>query len=66
MIQTGHWERGDNLNRSHLLQLLQKKFAAMDFEQAKGDVRPFLKDKDELVLWSRDFFLEVIETLEVI
>lgn len=66
MIQTGHWGKGDSLDRDVLLQLLHKKFAAIDFEQVKRDVRPFLKDNDEIALWNRDFFLQATGYLEVI
>jgi predicted nucleotidyltransferase component of viral defense system len=65
MIQTGHWKREDKLNRSILLQLLQEKLNAIDIEQIKKDVQPFLKDKQELELWNRDFFLNIIKFIEV-
>lgn len=66
MIQTGHWAREDSLDRTTLLQLLQKRLETVDFEQAKSDVRPFVKDMQELSLWSRDFFLDVSKSIEVI
>ncbi|MCX6583986.1 MAG: nucleotidyl transferase AbiEii/AbiGii toxin family protein [Candidatus Aminicenantes bacterium] len=66
MIQTGHWKREDNLDKSILLHLLQEKLKAVDIEQIKKDVQPFLKDKQELDLWSRDFFLDIIESIEII
>lgn len=66
MIQTGHWKREGNLDKSILLQLLQEKLKAIDIEQIKKDVQPFLKDKQELDLWSRDFFLDIIESIEII
>jgi hypothetical protein len=39
---------------------LEERFAAVDFEQAKEDIAPFLKDPRELRLWSAQFFLELI------
>lgn len=66
MIQTNHWKREDNLNKVRLIQLLQEKFKAVDFHKASQDVRPFIKDKQELALWSRDFFLEIIKSIAVI
>lgn len=66
MIQTGHWNREEQLDKNRLLQLLQEKFTKVDFEWAKQDVRPFIKDPQELVLWNRDFFLNIIETIEII
>ncbi|MCP5107859.1 MAG: nucleotidyl transferase AbiEii/AbiGii toxin family protein [bacterium] len=66
MIQTGHCEREDKLDRNILMKLLQEKFETVDFDQALRDVGPFVKDKQELTLWSREFFLSIIESLEVI
>lgn len=65
MIQTGHWKREDKLDKNILLQLLQEKLNTVDIEQIKKDVQPFLKDKQELDLWSRDFFLEIIESIDI-
>jgi hypothetical protein len=37
----------------------------LDIEAAKKDIRPFIKDSSELDLWSKDFFLQVIQRLRV-
>ena len=66
MEQTGHWERAEALDRSALLQLLRDRFDAVDFAQAKSDVLPFLSDPDAIALWSRDFFVDVLDRLNVI
>jgi predicted nucleotidyltransferase component of viral defense system len=66
MIQTNHWKKEDNLNKDRLVQVLQEKFKAVDFNKASQDVRPFIKDKQELALWGRDFFLEIIKNIAVI
>jgi predicted nucleotidyltransferase component of viral defense system len=66
MVQTGHWRRGDILSKDILLELLENKFKTVDFEQVKRDVRPFIKDGQELALWSAEFFLNIARELEVI
>ena len=66
MIQTHHWEREDELDRDRLLQLLKEKFETVDFELAKRDVSPFIRDKQELALWRREFFFDIIKNIEVI
>jgi hypothetical protein len=53
-------------NKARLIQLLQEKFRAVDFDRASQDVRPFIKDRQELALWSQDFFLEIIKSIAVI
>ena len=65
MIQTGHWIREDSLNRSALMERLIHKFGEVDFEMLKNDVRPFIKDPNELDLWSQAFFCDIISRLEV-
>lgn len=66
MIQTGHLQREDKLDKNHLVGLLKEKFKSLDFEQILLDVRPFVKDKQELALWNRDFFLNLIESIDII
>ena len=56
MEQTGHWVAGDPLTLDALRGRLLERFAQIDFEAAKADVRPLLRDAEELVLWSREFF----------
>ncbi len=65
MEQTGHWEPepGAALDLAALKARLVERFAAVDFEQARDDVRPFIRDPDALALWSREFFVDLIDRL---
>lgn len=47
-----------------LKELLNERFSNMDFEQARDDVLPFVKDKSKLDLWSKDFFIEITKRLQ--
>lgn len=63
LIQTGHFEKNQILSKEILHQLLYKKVAETDFDLAKRDVEPFLKNanqKDELNLWSKEFFTDYL------
>ena len=53
------------LNRDSLIGLLNERFAHIDYEQAKQDVLPFIRDKSKLDLWSGTFFTEVTQNLKV-
>jgi predicted nucleotidyltransferase component of viral defense system len=66
MIQTGHWERKTILDKDSVLSLMEEKFKGVDFEQAKKDVRPFLKDKQELDMWGQEFFYTLLEKIAFI
>ena len=39
------------------------KIEAIDFEGAKLDVEPYLKDASELGIWSRDFFHQMVRKM---
>ena len=59
MEQTGHWTEAMPLDETALKQRLSWRFEEVDFDQARDDVRPFVRDADALALWSRDFFLSL-------
>jgi len=59
MHQTGHLDAGVKLTAEKFSELFVKRIEEVDFEKAKNDVTPFIKDTDSLNVWSRDFFLEV-------
>jgi len=54
--QSGDYQSKDSLNEAMFLKLLMDRIDAVDFESAKTDVEPFLKDKATLNLWNNDFF----------
>ena len=56
MEQTGHWQAGEDLDVARLRRLLTLRFEQVDYDQARNDVRPFLRDDAELDLWDRTFF----------
>ena len=56
MEQTGPWTGRDPLTLEALRGRLSERFAEIDFEAAKSDVRPFIHDAEELALWSGEFF----------
>lgn len=47
-----------------LIVLLKQRFVEIDWQKAKVDVLPFIKDPSSLDLWSEDFFCRIIEDLE--
>jgi predicted nucleotidyltransferase component of viral defense system len=54
--QTGGWSGERQLGLAELKGLLSARFAKVDFEAAKKDVLPYLRDADAVTLWSREFF----------
>ncbi len=64
MTQTGHWLQSRELEISQLRQLLRQRFQQVDFDQAKRDVRPFIRDEAELELWDSAFFESLAGRIE--
>tara|TARA_R110002096_G_scaffold14302_6_gene49866 strand:- start:1515 stop:2381 length:867 start_codon:yes stop_codon:yes gene_type:complete len=64
MEQTGHWNEDDALDLGALKTLLRERFSQIDLEQAKEDVMPFVRDVEELTLWSEGFFASLLDRLE--
>ncbi|MCK5097595.1 MAG: nucleotidyl transferase AbiEii/AbiGii toxin family protein, partial [Desulfobacteraceae bacterium] len=69
MVQTGHFDLSEVLDKEKVVELLSEKIKAVDFSLAKKDVEPFLKNsrqKDELNLWSDAFFNDyLIQKIDV-
>lgn len=65
MEQTGHWTNEEDLTESTLRSLLRERFAQVDFDQARSDVLPFIRDADAVALWSEEFFVGLVERLKV-
>jgi predicted nucleotidyltransferase component of viral defense system len=53
------------LTRKQLIDLLEDRFDHIDFEIAKSDIRPFIKDQSSLEIWSGDFFKSITSTIRV-
>ena len=43
---------------------LINRFNDIDFKQAKEDVFPFIKDKNSLEIWSKEFFIDITNSLD--
>ena len=62
--QTGHLETSDPLDINQLKELLYARFKTIDYDQAKQDVLPFIKDPGKLSVWSSDFFEQITDNLK--
>ena len=56
MRQSGDYPDSKPLTLERLNDFLNAAIDSVDVEMLKADVWPFLKDRQELDLWSRDFF----------
>ena len=61
--QTGNWEPDRKLTAEQLREMLKERFSHIDFEEAKRDVLPFIREPQKLELWSEEFFDSITEQL---
>jgi predicted nucleotidyltransferase component of viral defense system len=59
MRQSGHWTESTPLGGDALRQLLHDAIDALDVEQARREVEPFVRDPVALQVWSKEFFRDV-------
>ena len=64
MKQSGHLLQDNVLDRNSFIDLISQQIEEIDFEKAKQDVLPFLKDPDSVRIWSRNFFQEIIKNIK--
>lgn len=64
LIQSGHLNPEDTLILDDLKRMLCERFDSIDYEQAKEDVEPFIRNSDTLSIWSADFFKQITMGLE--
>lgn len=65
LVQTQAWGKNIKFTRENLIKMLSEKINTTDFKNAKTDILPFIKDKRAVDLWSKEFFLEVIQRIQV-
>ena len=63
LIESKYIEINDNFDINVLRELLIKKFEIIDYEEAKEDVIPFIKDVDSLRMWNKVFFISITKKL---
>lgn len=54
----------EDITLENVKNMLIKRFEQIDFEEAKQDVMPFIKDKSILDIWSKEFFISITSELK--
>ena len=60
--QSGDWD-GATMAPADLMRLLQQRIDTLDIDQARADVRPFLRDARVLDIWSTRYFHDLADKL---
>jgi hypothetical protein len=56
MRQGGNFTSQGPLTLAHVLELLDKRFDSLDFEEAKADVLQFVQNPLEVEAWNKEYF----------
>ena len=53
-----------NIDENYILELLKVRIGNLDITAAKRDIEVFISDKIVLDIWSRDFFMDVVQQIK--
>ena len=62
-IETQDWKE-DQINEEQILDLLKQKIEIVSFKAVKEDVRKFIKDDQQLEIWSVKYFNDLVERIK--
>ncbi|MBN2894353.1 MAG: nucleotidyl transferase AbiEii/AbiGii toxin family protein [Campylobacterales bacterium] len=55
----------DELTKQNIKALLLQRIESLDVAKAKNDVQPFIKEMRDIELWSKEFFMAVVENIKI-
>lgn len=63
LLQSGYITEETGCSLEEIKQMLHERFDSIDYEQAKDDVEPFIRNTSVLNVWSADFFKQITNGL---
>ena len=63
-IESGDWSQ-ESMTKNQLHDLLEAKINSIDIDWVKQDVIRFIANPQDLAIWSREYFLQICERLEI-
>jgi len=57
------WQKETQMTQDDFKTLLKEKISKTDIKMVQNDVRPFIKNADELNIWSADYFLQLADMI---
>ena len=63
LVESNYIDSNDTLDIAKVKELLINKFNEIGYNDAKEDVKPFIKNIDSLNIWSKEFFVSITENL---
>jgi hypothetical protein len=56
--QSGHWQ-GDDMSPQQFMELLRGRILSLDVDSLRLEVSRFVREADQLQIWSRDYFIQL-------
>ncbi len=66
MVQTGDWEEGKMLTENIFKELLIDRINKLPIDEVRKEVEPFVRQPDDLSIWSKEFFISLVERIKVV
>ncbi len=66
LIQSSAWNKKNKFTQDDLQKLLADKINQTDFDNAKMDILPFIRDNAAIRLWSKSFFLDILHNITTV
>lgn len=63
LIESDYIKPSDLFDIGKLKELLINKFNEIDYNDAKEDVKPFIRNVDSIEIWSKEFFISITDKL---
>jgi len=64
LIESKYIDAGSNFDINYLKKLLIDKFNEINYTESKEDVIPFIKNTENLNIWSKEFFISITKNLK--
>ncbi len=64
LLDSGFEGAREDLSLDEVKEILRRRFESIDFNQAREDVIPFIKNPSAVDIWSQDFFAAITENLK--
>ncbi|MCX6993392.1 MAG: nucleotidyl transferase AbiEii/AbiGii toxin family protein [Kiritimatiellaeota bacterium] len=63
---SGDWTESASMSRGRLLERLRAAISQLNVTQVRQEADRFVREKSSLELWSREFFLEIVDRIETV
>ncbi len=65
MHQSGYWIKKHPITHKILIELLDQKITSLDINSAKNDIINFIKNPNQIELWSKDFLKKIVRKIKL-